>query len=97
MRRRNLVRGISRLYFGAADEKGGAVEHGVRFFAQPTCHHAPEIYGGIAESKSAVLLREFFKSRRRDPAPALTRELWRMIIQGEYACVHFGGKCSGNY
>ena len=45
------------MYFGAADEKGGAVEHGVRFFAQPTCHHAPEIYGGIAESESAALLR----------------------------------------
>jgi tRNA(adenine34) deaminase len=55
---------LARLYFGAPDEKGGAVEHGVRFFAQPTCHHAPEIYGGIAESESAVLLREFFKSRR---------------------------------
>ncbi len=55
---------IARLYFGAADEKGGAVEHGVRFFAQGTCHHAPEVYGGIAESKSAVLLQDFFKSRR---------------------------------
>jgi tRNA(adenine34) deaminase len=55
---------IRRLYFGAADAKGGAVEHGVRFFVQPTCHHAPEIYGGIAESESAALLRAFFKSRR---------------------------------
>ena len=55
---------LARLYFGAADAKGGAVEHGVRFFAQPTCHHAPEIYGGIGESESAALLREFFKSRR---------------------------------
>ena len=43
---------IRRLYFGAADEKGGAVEHGPRFFAQPTCHHAPEVYGGIGESEA---------------------------------------------
>ncbi len=55
---------IGRLYFGAPDEKGGAVEHGVRFFAQATCHHAPEVYGGIAETESAALLRAFFKSRR---------------------------------
>ena len=55
---------LARLYFGAADEKGGAVEHGVRFFAQPTCHHAPEVYGGIAEAESATLMRDFFKSRR---------------------------------
>jgi tRNA(adenine34) deaminase len=56
---------IERLYFGAPDEKAGAVEHGVRFFAQPTCHHAPEVYGGIAETKAAALLREFFRQRRR--------------------------------
>jgi tRNA(adenine34) deaminase len=55
---------IRRLYFGAADEKGGAVEHGVRFFAQPTCHHRPEVYGGINESDSATLLRDFFAARR---------------------------------
>jgi tRNA(adenine34) deaminase len=55
---------IARLYFGAADEKAGAVEHGVRFFTQPTCHHAPEIYGGIAELEAADLLRGFFSSRR---------------------------------
>lgn len=55
---------IARLYFGAADEKGGAVEHGVRFFAQKTCHHAPEVYGGIAETQAATLLRTFFHSRR---------------------------------
>jgi tRNA(adenine34) deaminase len=55
---------IRRLYFGAADPKGGAVEHGPRFFAQPTCHHAPEVYGGIAESEAAALLREFFAERR---------------------------------
>jgi tRNA(Arg) A34 adenosine deaminase TadA len=55
---------IRRLYFGASDPKGGAVEHGPRFFSQPTCHHAPEIYGGMNESDSAELLRVFFKSRR---------------------------------
>ena len=55
---------IRRLYFGAADEKGGAVEHGVRFFSSPTCHHAPEIYGGIGEAQSAALLRAFFRKLR---------------------------------
>ena len=55
---------IRRLYFGASDPKGGAVEHGPRFFSQPTCHHAPEIYGGIGETEAANLLREFFKERR---------------------------------
>ena len=55
---------IRRLYFGAADPKGGAVEHGVRFFANPTCHHRPEVYGGINESESAGLLRDFFAARR---------------------------------
>ena len=55
---------IRRLYFGAADEKGGAVEHGVRFFSSPTCHHAPEVYGGIAEARSAALLRDFFRKLR---------------------------------
>lgn len=55
---------IRRLYFGAADPKGGAVEHGPRFFSQATCHHAPEVIGGLSESKSASLLREFFASRR---------------------------------
>jgi tRNA(adenine34) deaminase len=55
---------IRRLYFGAADPKGGAVEHGVRFFAAVTCHHRPEIYGGISESECAALLKEFFQSRR---------------------------------
>ncbi len=57
---------IRRLYFAASDEKGGAVEHGVRFFAQPTCHHAPETYGGLAASEAAMLLRDFFRSRRED-------------------------------
>src|SRR5258708_7727272 len=55
---------IRRLYFGASDPKGGAVEHGVRFFSAPTCHHRPEIYGGINESECASLLKEFFQARR---------------------------------
>ena len=55
---------IRRLYFGAYDPKGGGVEHGPRIFDQPTCHHHPEIYGGIAEAAAATLLREFFKARR---------------------------------
>ncbi len=55
---------IRRLYFGAADPKGGAVENGVRFFSSPTCHHRPEVYGGINESECAVLLKEFFQARR---------------------------------
>ena len=55
---------IRRLYFGAADPKGGAVENGVRFFSAPTCHHRPEVYGGINESECAGLLKEFFQVRR---------------------------------
>jgi tRNA(adenine34) deaminase len=55
---------IRRLYFAAPDPKGGAVENGPRFFAQPTCHHAPEIYGGFREQEAAELLRTFFRSRR---------------------------------
>ena len=55
---------IRRLYYGAADPKGGAVESGVRFFDAPTCHHAPELYGGIRESEAAELLRAFFAERR---------------------------------
>jgi tRNA(Arg) A34 adenosine deaminase TadA len=55
---------IRRLYFGAVDEKGGAVVSGVRFFASPTCHHAPEIYPGIGEVRSSALLRGFFRDRR---------------------------------
>ncbi|MDJ0513866.1 MAG: nucleoside deaminase [Methyloceanibacter sp.] len=55
---------IRRLYFGASDPKGGAVEHGPRFFSQPTCHHAPETYGGIGERASSRLLRDFFAARR---------------------------------
>jgi tRNA(adenine34) deaminase len=55
---------IRRLYYGAADPKGGAVENGVRFFAAPTCHHRPEVYGGIGEREAAALLTEFFRGRR---------------------------------
>ena len=55
---------IRRLYYGAPDSKGGAVENGVRFFASPTCHHRPEVYGGIGESVAAALLKDFFKARR---------------------------------
>jgi tRNA(adenine34) deaminase len=55
---------IRRLYYGAADPKGGAVESGVRFFAAPTCHHAPDVYPGIGEHASSTLLREFFRERR---------------------------------
>ena len=55
---------IRRLYFAAADPKGGAVEHGPRFYAQATCHHAPEIYGGLRASEAAQLLRDFFLSKR---------------------------------
>jgi tRNA(adenine34) deaminase len=55
---------IRRLYFGASDPKGGAVEHGVRFFGAATCHHRPDVYGGLAESESAALLRDFFRGRR---------------------------------
>ncbi len=55
---------IRRLYFGAYDPKMGAVEHGPKFFQQPTCHHRPEIYGGIEESRAGELLRRFFSSRR---------------------------------
>jgi tRNA(Arg) A34 adenosine deaminase TadA len=55
---------IRRLYFGAADPKGGAVEHGPRFFQQPTCHHAPEVIGGLGEARAAALLKDFFAARR---------------------------------
>ena len=55
---------IRRLYFGARDAKGGAVESGARFFTEPTCHHAPEVYGGLSEGEAGDLLREFFKARR---------------------------------
>ena len=55
---------IRRLYYGAEDPKGGAVDNGVRFYAQPTCHHAPEVYSGFNETESADMLRAFFSERR---------------------------------
>jgi len=55
---------IARLYYGAADPKGGAVEHGPRFFAQPTCHHRPEVFAGIGDREAGALLRDFFTARR---------------------------------
>lgn len=55
---------IRRLYYGAPDPKGGAVDNGVKFFASPTCHHRPEIYGGLAEVEAAALLKDFFRERR---------------------------------
>jgi tRNA(adenine34) deaminase len=55
---------IRRLYYGATDPKGGAVDHGVRFFASPTCHHRPEVYAGIGEATAAALLQNFFRARR---------------------------------
>ena len=55
---------LRRLYYGAADPKGGGIDHGPRIFSQPTCHHRPEVYAGIAESEAGELLRDFFKARR---------------------------------
>ena len=55
---------LRRLYYGAADPKGGGVEHGARVFSQPTCHHAPEVYGGIGEEAAAVMLKAFFAAKR---------------------------------
>ncbi|MCH4151640.1 MAG: nucleoside deaminase [Sphingobium sp.] len=56
---------IARLYYGAADAKGGGVEHGARVFAHPQCHHRPEVYGGLGEPQAADLLRGFFEGKRR--------------------------------
>ncbi|QPB21916.1 nucleoside deaminase [Rhizobium sp. 007] len=58
---------IRRLYYGAEDPKGGAVDNGVRFYAQPTCHHAPEVYSGLNETESADILRTFFAEKRELP------------------------------
>jgi tRNA(Arg) A34 adenosine deaminase TadA len=55
---------LRRVYYGAPDPKGGALDHGPRFFTQATCHHAPEVYGGLRESEAAELLRGFFRERR---------------------------------
>lgn len=62
---------LRRVYFGAYDIKGGAVEHGPRFFAQPTCHHIPEVIGGVDEQRAAALLRDFFADKR-EQAPVTT-------------------------
>ena len=55
---------IRRLYYGAADAKGGAVENGVKFFASPSCHHRPQVYSGLAEAEASALLKDFFRERR---------------------------------
>ncbi len=55
---------VRRLYYGAADSKGGAVDNGVKFFASPSCHHRPEVYGGLAAPESSALLKNFFEERR---------------------------------
>jgi tRNA(adenine34) deaminase len=55
---------LRRVYYGAADPKGGGVEHGPRLFSQPTCHHRPDVYSGIAETEAGELLRSFFRERR---------------------------------
>ncbi len=57
---------IRRLYFGAEDPKGGGVDNGVRFYQQPTCHHAPEVYSGLGETSSADILRRFFQAKRSE-------------------------------
>jgi cytosine deaminase len=58
---------IRRLYYGAEDAKGGGVDNGVRFYAQPTCHHAPDVYSGFSEASAADLLRGFFSQKRETP------------------------------
>jgi tRNA(adenine34) deaminase len=55
---------VRRLYYGAADPKGGAVDNGVRFFTAPSCHHRPQVYGGLAEAEASALLKDFFSARR---------------------------------
>ena len=71
---------LRRLYFGAADEKGGAVVNGARFFSLPTCHHVPDVYPGIGEGRAAMLLKDFFRGRREenesdDAGPEAGRDL----------------------
>lgn len=56
---------LRRVYFGAYDPKGGAIDHGPRFFAQPTCHHKPEVIGGMEEDRAGTLLRQFFADKRQ--------------------------------
>ena len=55
---------IARVYYGASDPKGGAVENGVRLFSSPTCHHVPEVYSGLAEREASAMLKDFFRDRR---------------------------------
>jgi len=55
---------LRRLYFGAADPKGGAVENGVRFYSSPTCHHIPDVYSGLSEIEAGEILKDFFRERR---------------------------------
>ena len=55
---------IRRLYYGAADPKGGAIDSGVRFYASPTCHHVPQVYSAVGESEAAAMLKAFFRARR---------------------------------
>ncbi len=55
---------IRRLYFAASDAKGGAVEHGIRLFSSPSCHHKPDVYSGIGEQQASILLKDFFSMRR---------------------------------
>lgn len=56
---------IRRLYYASSDPKGGGVEYGARFYSQPTCHHAPDVYSGIGEAEATALLRDFFKQKRK--------------------------------
>jgi tRNA(adenine34) deaminase len=60
---------IRRLYFGADDPKGGGVSNGARFYTQPTCHHAPDVYSGLSEEEAAAILKHFFLSKRDTTAP----------------------------
>ena len=76
---------ISRLYFGAADPKGGAVLHGPRLFAQPTCHHAPEVYPGIGEGEAGEMLRAFFKARRDLRRNILSAPGRRIIVERRHS------------
>ena len=71
--RRSSFARIRRLYYGAADPKGGAVENGVKFFASPTCHHRPEVYGGLAEAAASGLLKQNFSGGGAEQIAKLSR------------------------
>ena len=77
---------VRRLYYGAPDPKGGAVENGVRYFSSPTCHHRPEIYSGIGESEAGELLRAFFAARRR--SDKLSQELYLLTFRPYSKVIH---------